>query len=289
MQILRDYMRQKRASKGLESLKKFFSDKAPISFFISTVHMVPPFDPDLVILLARHLNFYMAYFDPDTPQISVFRPEDLVDADKIMREELSVNFPSTINARELDTFMLDLWTGAQRSGSRLAFLYFYQMLEYAGFYYIEEQVRLKIARVLRRPDIHASLDVCQALIMDAMIEYRQTDEKKIQSVIQLAVDPNEIWPIIERNIRYFSSEQRFDGGYIIDPFVKEGWHAPDFASAWFPRLPYSLQKTRNALVHAREMRLGQTLLPTRSNLIRLRPWVEIIAAISARVALYQNT
>jgi len=197
-------------------------------------------------------------------------------------------FPKSLISYPIDTHILDLFSAARQANNRLAFLYYYQVLEYASFYFIEENVRLSISKVLRRPDLISSTDSCLALIMDAITESKQSDEHKLSAVIQRSGDPSRIWAVIEKYIEYFSEPHVFDGDFELPAFVKKEWTDKDFSTAWIPKLPDSLRKIRNALVHARERRMGNAIIPTKANSQRLSPWLKVIEEVACEVALYRN-
>ena len=137
LQLFRDYCNQ---SQLPSYLVQYFEGKKPISFYIGPVVVE---NTDQVLELARHINFYMFFFDRKTPQIVIHSPKDTVD---LSEHYFSSPFPEKILGTQIDTYMLDLWSGAQNASGRLAFLYYYQILEYAAFYYIDEQVRHKIGK-----------------------------------------------------------------------------------------------------------------------------------------------
>lgn len=262
---------------------KYFEKRKPMSFFLESIKVE---NTDQILNLARHLNFYMFYFDRETPKIIVHRPEDSVlDFNETSAETV---FPDSIISSEVDTYLLDLWTGAQTASSRLTFLYYYQMLEYAAFYFIEEQVKLKVEKILRQPNILSSLDTCLAQVVDEIVDYKLSDEAKLNAVVKRTVNPDKIWAVIEQYRTDFAQPQQFDGGFEIEQFIKDDWTAQDFAIMWTPKLSDKLRQIRNALVHSRESRMGQVIAPTRANDARIMPWVKVVEEIACQVAIYKN-
>jgi len=262
---------------------RFFETRKPISFFLGPICVE---NTDQVLDLARHLNFYMFFFDRNTPQIIIHKPEDLTAEFKEVSQKCV--FPSSIIGSEIDTYMLDLWSGARDVSGRLAFLYYYQMLEYAAFYFIEDQVKLRVEKILRQPNILSSIDTCVSQVVDEIVDYKLSDEAKLNAVIKRIVDPCKVWTVIEQYKDAFIQPQQFDGGFAIEPFIKEHWTADDFDGMWLPKIPDKLRHIRNALVHSRESRMGQVIAPTRINSIRIMPWVKVIEEIACQVAIYRN-
>ncbi|MCC6582049.1 MAG: hypothetical protein IT440_16580 [Phycisphaeraceae bacterium] len=262
---------------------KYFEIRKPMSFFLGPIKVG---NTDQVLDLARHLNFYMFYFDRETPQIIIHRPEDITA--EFSESEQEIVFPSSIIGSEIDTYMLDLWMGAKAASGRLAFLYYYQMLEYAAFYFIEDQVKLRVEKILRQPNILSSMDTCLAQVVDEIVDYKLSDEAKLTAVVKRTVNSDKVWAVIEQYKSAFSQPQQFDGGFIIEPFIKDGWTADDFTNMWIPKLPDKLRQIRNALVHSRESRMGKVIAPTRANSARIMPWVKVIEEIACQVAIYRN-
>jgi hypothetical protein len=266
-------------------LRAFFNGRSPMSFFLGPIEV---HSSDQVHDLARHLNFHMFYFDRETPQVIIHSPQASQPAIFEQPTPAPPPFPSSVLASPIDDHILDLLGGAQQTTGRLAFLYYYQILEYAAFYYFEESVRHEISKILRRPDVLSSIDICLPLIIDELVEYRQPDEQKLAAVIQRAADPFRVWQVIASYISQFSEPIEFDGGFQQPTLAREGWGPDDFSAAWIPKLPDALRKVRNALVHSREYRLGHTIAPTRDNLERLQPWVRLIEEVASQVALYRS-
>jgi hypothetical protein len=279
LKIYKDFCHQNRLPK---SLVQFFNGKKPISFFVGPIK---PGNSDEILEIARHINFYMYYFDRESPLIVIHKPNEEIWVDKAVIQK---HFPEKILASQIDTFMLDLWSGACRGSGRLAYIYYYQMLEYAAFYFVEEQVKLRIEKILKRPDILSSTDSCLSQVIDEVVEYRQSDEVKLTAVIRRAVSSDKVWGVIEQYRDYFTKPQDFDGGYKIEPFIKDDWTAEDFERDWIPKVPDRLRQIRNALVHSRESRVGQVISPTKLNNKKLLPWVKLIEEISCQIAIYRN-
>lgn len=266
--------------------KQYFARRKPMSFFFGPA---PAVSPDDLADIARHLNFFMFYQDRHTPIVVIHRPEDKHAAIFEKPDEPDTPpFPSIIVASQIDPYILDLWGAANQAGTRLSFIYYYQILEYASFYFVEEQVRRKVARILKRPDILASLETCTAQLLDEIVEYRQPDEQKLNAVVNQSVDPRKVWEVVAKYSAYFAESHDFDGGFKSSQLIRKEWSAEDFVASWMPKLPDALRKIRNALVHSREHRMGQVIAPTRANLDRLFPWVKVIEEVACEVALYRE-
>ena len=90
----------------------------PRSFWVRNVTM----DSDAIIDLAKHINFYMQYFDHETPSILIHPIE--TDEKTTKRERyLHGKFPGTISSKKLDPNLLTFWNPHQESSSMTRFLF----------------------------------------------------------------------------------------------------------------------------------------------------------------------
>jgi hypothetical protein len=186
--------------------------------------------------------------------------------------------------------MLTLWESGLPGAIEpvRSFLYNYQILEYAAFYYLKEDLARTIRRIVSMPDIVVRADEASRQILDALVEERTTEEAKIASVVQQAVDPAAVWAEIESKADFFADPTEFEGGFTLPALIKKGWGLDDFKHAWIPKLPDSFRKLRNALLHAREQRLARCIAPTALNNHLLRPWNGLISVASSQIILFGN-
>ncbi len=136
-----------------------------ISFFVSGFSK---FDEEKMVDVAKHLNFYMLYYDRGSPYIIVHSPEYKIDESKKPFPIIEAIFPKNITTRSRNSFLLDLALTAYEAPPRLQFIYFYQILEYAAFYYVEDESRKQISNIINTPDIHANLDIYLPRLIDAI-------------------------------------------------------------------------------------------------------------------------
>ncbi len=252
------------------------------SFWIRNCDLPEPEMPEF----ARLLNFYMVYFDRSTSRIIVHE-EPVKLAIERPKRFLFGPFPDSIAARPLDPYMLILWESAHTATEPVrGFLYNYQILEYAAFYYLKEDLARAIRRIVSTPDIVVRSEEASRRILDALVEERTSEEAKIASVVQHAVDPTVLWSEIETKAHFFGETTEFDGGFSLPALIREGWTLEDFRNAWIPKLPDSFRKLRNALLHARERRMAKCVAPTARNQHLLRPWNSLIAVASSQVILF---
>jgi hypothetical protein len=266
--------------------KAVVEEWTPKSFWVGPVD----WDENLVIEITRHLNFFMFYFDRQTPRILV---HDDATAGASLATALRfpfADFPNEIRGRTVDRNLLSLWESAlEASDTYRRFLYYYQILEYGAFYYLDDKSLKQVKRILASPQCTMAIDDCARQVMDLMIENKMSDEAKIVAIINQMVDPKEIWKELEPYKDYFSVDLVFDGGFSLPALVKADWEEGDFLAAWTPKFPDALRKIRNALVHAREMRMVNVISPTKANYDRLRPWIAPLSLAAMQVMLYRDT
>lgn len=264
----------------LEAFEKF----VPASFFVGSVASA---DDASLAQMAKHLNFFMSYFWRESPSILIHEPPE-VQTPFLPGVSSVVNIPAVISATAIDPFLLDLSLAARSGNYRLRFLYYYQILEYAAFYWTEESVKAAVRRVILNPDLHARIDEYTPKLIEALIPTRQNDEHKIRRVIETAVEPRAIWTEMQSNLACFTTATSFEGGFFLDPLVSKDTTEGSFGTMWAPKIAETFRNIRNALVHARESRTQAVIAPTAANEERLRPWVPLIRRIAEQVVLFQS-
>jgi hypothetical protein len=277
---LRAYVRMQERQPDSPLVRK----SALASFWIRDVE----WEEGRLVWLARHINFYMRYFDRKTPRILIH--EDVPDPTgaRPPAQYPMGDFPSVIVGRPLDPYLLGLWESALLAGDEFRrLLYSYQVLEYAAFYYIQDTTLHALKRIIASPDLQARLDEASRQILDATVESRMDEEARLVAVVKQLVDPAALWREIEPNLAYYSGEIEFDGGFALAPLLREGWGLDDFKSSWIPKFPDASRKLRNALVHSREARMAKVISPTRANYERIRPWSWLLLSTASQVIMYE--
>ena len=228
----------------------------------------------------------MSYFDRKSPSILIH--EELVPYHKIEDPDRSDidYFPDCLSGHDIDQHLLVLWASAQRGDLFLRFIQYYQILEYAGFYHVKDEVRREVERAISAPDVGARPDKVAQQILDAIAADRRPDEAKINAVIEECVDPREMWNVLDGSLAAFSKDVRLDGGFLLPALVSASTSYDDFVQSWNRQFPNALHRVRNALVHARESRQSTMIAPTTANFVRLYPWLLPLSQSAARVMLY---
>ena len=253
-------------------------ERRPTSFWIRNLDL-----DDTVVELAQHLNFFTSYFDPMSPMI-VIHPVDVKPWPTTHPPE---DFPEIIIGRQLDPNMLQLWAAAKTTEPFLRFLYLFQILEYAAFYHLDQEAAANIKRLLQSPDALWRIDDLARRVLDVVADYRSEDAAKLTAVIKLCTEPEQVWPIFEQDENFFCQRLSFEGGFSLDPLLREGWTLEDFRTGGFPRLADSYRKLRNALAHGR--RAADVIQPTVGNARLLEPWIEALRITASNLILFEGS
>lgn len=239
--------------------------------------------------LARHLNFYMKYFDRQSPRIVLH--EELppkAQVHKLGRYPFDA-FPKTLSATALDPYLLALWETASTAPDPIRrFLYSYQILEYGAFYFVRDDIARLVRRLLAAPNLGDRLDDVSRQVLDVVAEDKASDEAKLVAMVQQNVDPSYLWNEIESREEFFARSTDFEGGLSLPALIKQGWRCDDFRAAWIPKLPDTLRRLRNGLVHAREQRQSKCVMPSRTNQSLVLPWAALSMATANQVVLYSK-
>ena len=194
-------------------------------------------------------------------------------------------FPDSISCGQKDEFLLDFLLAANEVETRMSFIYYYQVLEYAAFYYIDSEVKKKLYLILNSPTIHSNSDIHLNKIVDSLTDYRQSDEAKLNKIVENLCDPEIIWREIESNKTIFINPQNFEGGFKLNSLISEDTTFDTFKTMWIPKLPDMLRKIRNSLVHGRESRQEFFISPTTVNDNKLFPWNNLIRRVAEQVVI----
>jgi len=254
----------------------------PVSFYVSGFQK---YDENEIKEVSEYLNFFMQYYDRSSPIILIHSsaqyPESLPSLACI-----EGGFPNTISTRRKDPFLMDWIVASILVGSRLQFIYCYQLLEYAAFYYVDDEIRRELTQIVSAPDIHSNPEKYVARVLETTSDIRLDDEAKVNKLIKTTCKPEVIYKEIEHNKSYFSNKQEFEGGFTIEPFISEDTTLESFSAMWHPKTADTLRFIRNALVHGREKRFGKVISPTAKNDTLIRPWCCVARRIAEQAVLF---
>jgi hypothetical protein len=277
-----------RDSQVLEELTKraqeFFSGKIPRNFFIQTNKNNPLHKIDLN-RFSKHLNFIMNYYDRLTPEIIIRETEDIdIKKHKPLRYIEEV-FPTTISVEGLDDFMLQLISVGYGTSARFAFVYFYQVIEYAGFYFLDRKAKRELRQLIREPSIISCSEDKVNQLFAFLADLSHSDDVKMKRVIEEYCNPKIIWKEIENDREFFSSPLSFDGGFELGPLISKDTTEETWDTMRMPNLYDHLTRIRNSLVHAREKRQSSLILPTKANNKKIKRYLPIISRLAEQITL----
>lgn len=263
-----------------DELREHDDPDAITSFWIREA----PVEQQALVVLANHLNFYMWYYDLQTPRIVIHEQRATAKA-KFSRRPIR-DFPPRIVGERLDPALLGFWeAGVDAADPARAMLHYYRIIEYGAFYHIDQAVRHEARRVLREPDALSDPDLTVARLLEVLARGNREEHEKLYRLFKSVVDPAELWTHIEPNADHFTQTLSFDGGFEMDSLLTEpSWK--DFERRWDPHFAKSLRLMRNALVHGRERREVAVILQTARNHELIRPWVDPTAVAAGQIMLF---
>lgn len=266
-------------------VKEFFDIREPRSFFIEHKDIFSICLEDLT----RNLNFISHYYDRLSPEVIIKQKDSLPTSEvKKQRQFIENQFPTKLVVSPLDEVILKLLEVARASKARTAYLYYYQIFEYAGDNYIDEQVKISLKKVLKDPSFINFDNEKIAELFHLLTDLNHQDDVKMKKVIEYNCNPSKLWVEIENDKVFFSKDIVFDGGLRIKALIAQDTTKETWETMWMPKLFDTLTKIRNALVHARERREKKVIMPTKQNDDKLLRILPLIARTAEEVAIKTN-
>lgn len=268
-----------------ETAKGYFEGKVARNFFIKPSITIARVD---LPSLARHLNFVTDYYDRRAPFINIRDEEANQEPERVRPLRfIQGTFPPSLVLCPIDDIALRFIEVARGSQyNRFAFLYYYQVLEYYGFHFMEYKTTNAIRKLLRDPAIVSCPGDRPEEFFSIMSELKLSDDEKIQKVISECCDPRVLWKEIIPHKETLARKTSFDGGFQLNPLISEDTTEDAWRSSWGQVLPSQFREIRNHLVHARERRQSRVILPTQNNDRLIAKYVFLIARVCEQVAIY---
>lgn len=264
------------------SQKEYFEGKIPCNFCITATN---GFEGVNLEKLARHINFLLQYYDRHSPTISIRQISAKRDKHPPVRM-IEEGFPlSCLIAEPIDDIVLGLLHVAAYSEPRFAFIYYYQVFEYLGYYFIDGKARSALRNAFRDPSLICGGEEKLDDLFSIFSELNQNDEAKMRKVIEEHCDPRVIWKEVKNDCDFFSTGQSFDGGFVAQALIGKDITEETWCSMWMPKTFDLLTKIRNVLVHAREKRESKGILPTKLNDEILHRYIPLIRRVAEQLAL----
>jgi hypothetical protein len=263
-------------------IKEYFTGREPRSFIIKSKKSIKKLD---IERLARHINFIQGYYDRKSPSIIIKNIGQKEEKSHPPIRYIEDDFPAKLLVHPVDDIILKLLDVARGSEPRFSFLYHYQIFEYAGYYYIDENAKKSIRNFLKDPTVIACGESRVSELFSIFSDLNHNDDVKMRKVIEDTCNPDVVWKEIENDKEFFSNPVSFDGGFISQALIAKDTTPATWKTMWMPKTYDILTKIRNSLVHARERRENKVILPTHANNKKLLHYIPLISRIAELVAL----
>ncbi|HLO73488.1 MAG TPA: hypothetical protein VK164_06090 [Flavobacterium sp.] len=270
-------------------VKEYYKDRIPFSFYVKG-------NIDKIvdkIHFAKTLNFYLSYYDRESPIIQIFNNDVTENLFKKPCYSLFDEFPNSINANKMDSTLLDILNVAHKTEDiRLEFIFYYQILEYCSYYFIEQEDEFKLKKILKQPDINYKADDYIKEILEVLSErfnvHKTSDKIRLDKTIKNYCKIEDIELELYENESLFKQDIHFDGGLKIKALFKDKTAIETNGPGIFNDVINNITKIRNVIVHLRESRENTVILPTERNNIYLLPYLYLLRRISEKIALQFN-
>ncbi|QQU04752.1 hypothetical protein [Myroides odoratus] len=270
-------------------VKEYFKDRLPYSFYIKgNIDNITD-----KIKFAKTLNFYLTFYDRNSPTIQIFNDEKIENLSKTPCYTLIDTFPKSINSNAIDNTLLDILNVAHKTSDiRLEFIFYYQILEYCSYYFIEQEDDFNLRKILKQPDINYNADSYIKEILEVLNErfnvHKTSDKVRLDKTIKNYCRIKDIQLELEQNEALFSKDIEFDGGLKIKALFKDKSAIESNGQGVLDQAINNITKIRNVIVHLRESRENTVILPTERNNINLQPYLYLAKRIAEKIALQYN-
>jgi hypothetical protein len=274
-----------RAQKGIDGFV-IAPGSRPISFWIAGI---ANWDDDVVLDVVTHLNFFMHYYDTQTPLVNIHLPS----VDSVVQAPIrypSDSFPPTIMSRPIADTLLQFWFGALIGDPIRRFLNNYLIVEFAAAFFLETERRQAIMKCLSAPNAVDNIaGVTRAVIGQLNDSKLKHDADKVDALLREVLPTTHIWRELHNNQACFVVPTKFEGGLLIEPLLKTNETAEDFAkSKGIARFSTALRTIRNGLSHGRGEKQTDVITPTTRNLQLLQPWIGPISLAAREVIVFRD-
>jgi hypothetical protein len=267
-------------------VKEYFKDRLPYSFYVKgNINEIND-----KIKFAKTLNFYLSYYDRQSPSIQIFNTDKIDFKTKLPCYTLFDVFPPEINASSIDLTLLDILSVANKTTDiRLEFIFYYQILEYAAYYHMESEDDSKLRQILKRPDINLNANDYIKEIIEVLSDrfniHKNSDKTRLDKTIKQFCTIKDIELELKQNEDSLNKEIIFDGGLKINGLFKDISAIESGGNGILNDVINNVSKIRNVIVHLRESRENTVILPTERNNELLLPYLYLLRRISEKVAI----
>lgn len=270
------------------SYDAILQDREPYSFVVNW-----NFKDINIIDLSKSLNFYMSFFDRKNPRLVFIEPnktwQKYIMPCLFAKNEI---FNTSISWNVINPVLIDISEAASEATSvRLKYIFYFQILEYAWYYFLANDINNELQNILCNPDISFnSLEYSKIIIEKIRDNVNVKDSDKMAKAVKRYVTFDDIYHEISCNIDYFSQDINFDWWFeikaILDDKVSKMLDSSDSVKkSVFDTLLKNIDSIRNVLVHARESRENKVILPTKKNEKSLLPYLYLLRRISEYIMI----
>ena len=122
-------------------------------------------------------------------------------------------------------------------------------------------------------------------LLAVLSNLQHNDNAKMRKIIEDYCDPCVVWQEIENDRIFFSSPVDFEGGVQIPALIAGDTSVDTWQTMWMPTTFIQLTTIRNGLVHGRERRQSQVILPTLTNTKFVERYIPVIRRVVEQIAL----
>jgi hypothetical protein len=231
----------------------------------------------------------MVYYDANSPQILVNNQIETTIKSPIQFPFGS--FPSAIKSKPLVDALLHFWSASLQGDAIRRYLYNYQIIEYAAYFFVEDNTKKAIRKYLASPTALGNIDEFIERIIGLLGERNKSDEiQRFEALIRniVRLDPQPLWREITNNLARFTSAINFDGGLELEALTKVGSTPEEFAKSGIDEFTRNLRKIRNGLSHGKEQYMSGVITPTTRNLDLVRSWIGPISVLARQVMVFRE-
>jgi hypothetical protein len=230
----------------------------------------------------------MNYYDRKTPHIVIHEKEEMEEFGLPCNYVKNKKIPQEIIFTNINSVLMDLFHIAKDTDNiRQKFIFYYQVLEYCAYYYLNDELKRNLTNMIKTPDLLNNPNKYTSLLIENFKDHfkQNDDSQKLEKLLNDYCTCDTIKNEIECNKDYFSKDLAFEGGFKIDSLISETENLDNRPKGIIKRIKENIDKIRNVLVHIRESRENKVILPTSKNNALLIPYLYLIQRIAEDIAI----
>ena len=278
----RDFLRKDDLPKYVQ---KYFENRKPISFKIKGEFKTTDAEYKL---FAKHFNFYVTYYNRSSPKIIVHEQKTEKENYEVPCLSNENDFPSALTFNPIDPVLLDMFEISRETKNvRLKYLFYFQILEYCSFYYLNDDLTKKLRDIIKRPDLLNNPNEYTKLIVDQFKEnFKHNDDSmKLEKTIVDFCSFEDIKIELKKNLQFFTQPLEFDGGFSLDAILNDESSIDKPPKQIMRTVKNNIERIRNTMVHLRESRENKVILPTEKNNHMIIPYLFVVRRLAEKVAI----